>query len=80
MKHKIKWEIVEDLSDEDGTVNCWAYKLGNADYLYITRTYKNTFDVERSAPCSDSGIAIIKSFKRFKNAKRFAEDLINNYE
>lgn len=64
MKNEIKWEVVEELSDDDN----------------ITHNYRNTFDVERSALCSDSGISFIKSFKRFNNAKRFAEDLINNYE
>lgn len=81
MNNIIKWEVVEELSDEDGTVNCWAHKLGPADYVYITHNYRKTFDVERSAPCSDSGIATIKSFKRFNNAKRFAESLIlSDYE
>lgn len=80
MENEIKWEVVEELTDEDGTPNCWAYKIGKANYVYITHNYKNTFDVERSAPSSDSGIATTKSFKRFNKAKRFAEDLINNHE
>lgn len=29
MENEIKWEVVEELSDEDGTPNCWAYKIGN---------------------------------------------------
>lgn len=57
MENEIKWEVVEELSDENGTPNCWAHKLGPADYVYITHNYRKTFDVERSAPCSDSGIA-----------------------
>lgn len=28
MENEIKWEVVEELSDEDGTPNCWAHKLG----------------------------------------------------
>ena len=35
MENEIKWEVVEELSDENGTPNCWAHKLGPADYLYI---------------------------------------------
>ena len=80
MDNNMKWEAVEELSNENGTPNCWAHKLGPADYVYITHNYRKTFDVERSVPCSDSGIETIKSFKRFSNAKRFAENLINNYE
>lgn len=54
--------------------------IKNKSYVYITHNCRKTFDVERSPPCSDSGIATIKSFKRFNNAKRFGENLINNYE
>ena len=36
MENEIKWEVVEELSDENGTPNCWAHKLGPADYVYIT--------------------------------------------
>lgn len=36
MENEIKWEVVEELSNEDGTPNCWAYKIGKANYVYIT--------------------------------------------
>lgn len=81
MKHEIKWEIVEDLSDEDGTVNCWGYKLGNANFVYITRNHNDMYDVEHSTSYGESRIVVLKTFKRFGNAKRYAEQwILNNYE
>lgn len=81
MERKIKWEIVEDLSDEDGKANCWAYKIGNANYVYITHNHNDMYDVEHSTSYGESRIVVLKTFKRFSNAKRFAEQwILNNYE
>ena len=33
MENEIKWEVVEELSDENGTPNCWAYKIGKANLV-----------------------------------------------
>lgn len=81
MENEIKWEVVEELSDEDGTVNCWAYKIGNANYVYITHNHNDMYDVEHSTSYGESRIVVLKAFKRFSNAKRFAEQwILNNYE
>lgn len=63
------------------TVNCWAHKLGPADYLYITHNHSDMYDVEHSTSYGESRIVVLKTFKRFSNAKRFAEQWsLNNYE
>lgn len=81
MNDEIKWEIVEDLSDEDGTVNCWGYKLGKANFVYITRNPNDMYDVEHSTSYGESRIVVLKTFKRFSNAKKFAERwILENYE
>lgn len=81
MENEIKWEVVEELSDENGTPNCWAHKLGPADYLYITHNHSDMYDVEHSTSYGESRIVVLKTFKRFSNAKRFAEQwILNNYE
>ena len=81
MENEIKCEVVEELFDEDGTVNCWAHKLGPADYLYITHNHSDMYDVEHSTSYGESRIVVLKTFKRFSNAKRFAEQwILNNYE
>ena len=89
MENEIKWEVVEELSDENGTPNCWAYKIGKANYVYITHnnnvyiTHNNNdmYDVEHSTSYGESRIVVLKAFKRFSNAKRYAEQwILNNYE
>lgn len=81
MENEIKWEVVEELSNEDGTPNCWAYKIGKAIYVYITHNHNDMYDVEHSTSYGESRIVVLKTFKRFSNAKRFAEQwILNNYE
>lgn len=81
MENEIKWEVVEELSNEDGTPNCWAYKIGKANYVYITHNHNDMYDVEHSTSYGESRIVVLKTFKGFSNAKRFAEQwILNNYE
>lgn len=72
----MKWEIVGEMSDEDGTPNCWAYKIGKANYVYITHNPKDMYDVEHSTSYGDNRVVALKTFKRFSNAKKFAEQWI----
>lgn len=75
------WEIVEEMSDEDGRPNCLAYKIGKANYVYITHNYKDLYDVECSTSYGDNRVVVLKTFKRFSNAKKFAERwILENYE
>lgn len=77
----MRWEIVEEMSDEDGTPNCWAYKIGKANYVYITHNPKDMYDVEHSTSYGDNRVVVLKTFKRFSNAKKFAEQwILENYE
>lgn len=72
----MRWEIVEEMSDEDGTPNYWAYKIGKANYVYITHSPKDMYDVEHSTSYGDNRVVALKTFKRFSNAKKIAEQWI----
>lgn len=52
----MRWEIVEEMSDEDGTPNCWAYKIRKANYVYITHNPKDMYDVEHSTSYGDNRV------------------------
>ena len=76
MENEIKWEVVEELSDENGTPNCWGYKI-EKQTLYISHIIHNDMcDVEHSTSYGRSRLVVLKTFKRFSNAKRYAEQWI----
>lgn len=58
-----------------------GYKIGKANFVYITHNHNDMYDVEHSTSYGESRLVVLKTFKRFSNAKRYAEQwILNNYE
>lgn len=49
--------------------------------IYITHNYKDLYDVEHSTSYGDNKIVVLRTFKKFNNAKQFAEQwILKKYE
>lgn len=56
-------------------------RLEKQNFVYITHNHNDMYDVEHSTSYGESRLVVLKTFKRFSNAKRYAEQwILNNYE
>lgn len=73
---ELKWEIIEEMNDDDGSPTCWAtetirHRYGK--YCWITMTSEDKYAVE---VLIGKEYTTLKEFKTLNGAKRYVERML----
>ena len=73
---ELKWEIIEEMNDDDGSPTCWATEIRHEQYgkfCWITMISEDKYAVEILI---DKEYITLKEFKTLNGAKRYVERLL----